>query len=368
MRRVRTAVAALCVALLPSPRATGAQSLQASPPSTTAAGTPAQAPAALPNQPTYPTVSLGVLSYLQYDAELKNRDDYNAFDVTRGYINIVGDLAKNVRFRITPDVRRVTDGSLSGSLALRLKYGFAEFDNVLGDKSWVRFGLHQTPWLDFEESINRYRVQGQMFAEREGIIPGSGDFGAGFLTPLPSGYGEINAGVYNGEGFGSGESNKYKSFQGRATIRPLPNAPIAKGLRVSGFYDAGWYSARHPRRHGIVMASFEHPHFVGTAQWLAGTERPVTRLVDAHPRGASLFAEVRQGLEGWAALARFETFDPDDATPNNSDRRVIAGAAYWLKWSRSRIGFVLDDEDVRYDAGRNRPNENRLLFQTHIQF
>lgn len=313
-------------------------------------------------------MTVGVLSYLQYDAELKHRDDFNAFDVTRGYINIVGDVAKNVRFRVTSDVRRISDGSLSGSLAFRLKYGYAEFANVLGDKSWVRFGLHQTPWLDFEESIDRYRVQGAMFAEREGIVPGSADFGAGCFTPLPAGYGEINVGVYNGEGYASAEANKYKSLQARATIRPLPNGPVAKGLRLSGFYDHGSYGADHPRRHGIVMASFEHLHFVGTAQWLAGTERPRTRSVDAHPRGASVFAELRQGLEGWAVLARVDRFDPDHDTPDNSDRRVIAGIAYWMKWSKSRIGFVLDDEDVRYDAGRNRPDENRLLFQTHIQF
>ena len=319
-------------------------------------------------EPAYPTVSVGVLSYLQYGAELKNRDGYNAFDVTRGYINIVADVAKNVRFRLTPDVRRITDGSLSGSLTFRTKYAYAEFDNVLGDKSWIRVGMHQTPWLDFEEGIDRYRVQGGMFAEREGIVPGSADFGVGYLTPLPSGYGEINVGVYNGEGYATAEANKYKSLQARGTLRPFPSAPVGKGLRLSGFYDAGWYGAGHPRRHGIVMASFEHPRFVGTAQWLAGTEQPLSRPSRAHPRGVSAFVELRQGLEGWAVLARVDQFDPDNATAGNSNRRVIAGVAYWLKWSRSRIGFVLNDEDVRYDAGRNRPDENRLLVQTHVQF
>ena len=38
--------------------------------------------------------------------------------------------------------------------------------------------MHETPWLTFEESTNRYRVQGPMFAEREGLIPGPSDVGA----------------------------------------------------------------------------------------------------------------------------------------------------------------------------------------------
>jgi len=329
---------------------------------------PPAPPTPAPQDPAYPTVTVGGLSYLQYDGELKNRDAFNAFDLTRGYLNIVADVAKNVRFRITPDVRRITDGSLAGSLTFRLKYGYAQVDNVLGDKSWLRLGLHQTPWLDFEESINRYRVQGPMFAEREGVIPGSADFGIGYLAPLPSSYGEINVGVYNGEGYAKAEANKAKSFQGRATIRPFPDALLAKGLRLSAFYDLGSYSSGHPRRHGIVMASFEHTYFAGTAQWLAGTEGPPSPTADTHPRGASVFAEVRQGLEGWAAIARVDRFDPDRSTPDNSTRRIIAGVAYWLKWSKSRVGFVVNDEDVRYEAGRKKPDENRLLFQTHIQF
>ncbi len=320
--------------------------------------------------PTYPAISLGVLSYLQYDAELKNRSGFNAFDVTRGYINITGDLMKNVRFRITPDVKRATDGSLAGSLVLRLKYGYAEFDNIGVKASWLRFGSHQTPWLDFEESINRYRVQGQMFAEREGVIPGSADFGAGYFAPLPGKYGEIQAGVYNGEGYAQTDTNKYKSVQGRLTIRPFPNGGAIHGLRLSAFYDLGSYAAGRPRRHGIVMASFEHTNVVATAQWLSATESPLTLApgVEQQRRGYSTFVEVRQGLEGVAGFFRYDHFNPNIALIDDQDRRTIAGIAYWLKYEKVRVGLVFNDEDVRYGVTVGKPNENRLLVQTHVQF
>src|SRR5258705_8876130 len=82
------------------------------------------APATPAPEPNYPIVQVGILSYVQYDAELENRQGFNAFDLTRGYININGQLAKNVRFRITPDVKRLTDSSLAGSLVMRIKYAF----------------------------------------------------------------------------------------------------------------------------------------------------------------------------------------------------------------------------------------------------
>ena len=171
---------------------------------------PPQTPPPASAEPDYPIVRVGGLSYLQYDAELKNRSGYNTFDVTRAYLNINAQVAKNIRFRFTPDIRRVNDSSLAGSLVVRVKYAYAQIDNV-GPRSWIRMGAHQTPWLDFEESINRYRVQGTMFSEREGLIPGSSDFGVSYFASLPAGYGEFHVGVYNGEGYAQPEVNKYKS-------------------------------------------------------------------------------------------------------------------------------------------------------------
>lgn len=326
------------------------------------------APAPPPAEPEYPIVRIGVLSYVQYDAELENRSAYNAFDLTRGYININGQFADNWRFRVTPDIRRATDSTLAGTLVFRVKYAFLEYDNLTGQRSWVRFGAHQTPWLDFEESINRYRVQGTVFAEREALIPGSSDFGVGMFTPVGK-YIDIQAGVYNGEGYAQTDVNKYKSAQGRLTIRPFAGRGIANGFRLSGFYNAGWYAADRPRNLGIVMGSFEHPNLVATLQYLKATENPnplAPRDIDRS--GSSGFVELRQGLSGWAALLRVDAFDPDDALADNSQRRMIAGGAYWLVWPRSRLGFVVTNEQVHYDAAAARPEENRILFQTHVEF
>ncbi len=319
-------------------------------------------------EPQYPVITVGVLSYLQYDAELENRQGFNAFDVTRTYLNVNAQVAKNVRFRFTPDIRRATDSSLAGTMVVRVKYAFAQLDNVAGARTWVRAGMHQTPWLDFEESVDRYRVQGQMFAEREGLIPGSADVGASTLLQLPKGFGEVHAGIYNGEGYAQAEVNKYKSVQARLTVRPFANRGLANGLRVSGFYNAGWYAADRPRRLGIVMGSFEHRRLVATLQRLDATENPVaTSTIDIDRSGWSAFVEPRQGPAGWAGVFRVDRYDPDNAVATNTTQRVIAGGAYWFTWPRARIGLVATNEHVRYDAP-TRLDENRVLLQAHIEF
>ena len=329
---------------------------------------PQAPPAAPPAQPDFPIVRIGMLSYLQYAAELENRDGLNVFDITRAYLNVNAQVSQNVRFRFTPDIRRVTDGSLSGTMTVRVKYAFGQFDNLVNERSWIRFGMHQTPWLDFEESINRYRVQGTVFSEREALIPGSADFGVSYLTPLPGGYGEVHGGVFNGEGYTQTDPNKYKSVQGRLTIRPFPGRGLANGLRLSAFYNAGWYAEDRPRNLGIVMGSFEHTNLVVTLQTLAATESPsAVAPRDIDRDGWSMFIEPRQGPAGWAGIFRVDAFDPDDTLIDNSQQRFIAGGAYWFVWPRARLGLVATNEQVKYDAP-SRLDENRLLLQTHVEF
>lgn len=328
---------------------------------------PQAPPAAAPAEPDYPIVRVGTTTYLQYLGELENRAGLNVFDITRGYINVTGQLSRNVRFRLTPDVRRVTDGSLAGSLVFRIKYAFVQYDNLLPGSA-VRFGAHASPWIDFEQSIMRYRVQGTVFAEREGMIPGSADFGASYQMPLPSNYGEFHVGVFNGEGSSSTDPNKYKSVQARFTVRPLPGRGLANGFRVSGFVTRGWYAENRPRHINVLMGSFEHRNLVVTVQGVKALENPSAAAPrDIDRSGSSVFVEVREGTEGWAGLARVDLFDPDDALGDNSQRRTIAGGAYWWAWGRGRVGLVATNEQIRYDTPA-RPKDNRLLVQTHIEF
>ncbi|MGE0814639.1 MAG: hypothetical protein AB7O28_15550 [Vicinamibacterales bacterium] len=357
-----TRLEVLLIGCLAIPALARAQTAPPAPPSQ-------PAPAAVQTTaPEYPAVRIGMVSYLQYDDEIENQGGLNAFDVTRAYVNINAQVSRNVRFRFTPDVRRVTDGSLNGTLTVRVKYAFAEFDDTTHG-AWLRVGMHQTPWLDFEESINRYRVQGTMFAERDGLIPGSADFGVSYFRPLPHGFGEFHVGVYNGEGYAHAESNKYKSVEGRLTVRPLPARGLAKGLRLSGFYNAGWYDHDQPRRLGILMASFEHPHLVATVQHLAATEHPLPTATDDTDRsGSSAFLEVRQGAQGWAGLARFDHFDPDRQRPGDAHDRTVAGGAYWFVWPRARVGVVTTLEYVAYGSAAAHAREGRLLAQTHVEF
>lgn len=312
--------------------------------------------------PDYPNVTVGVVSFIQYMNDLQDVNGFNAFDVTRGYINIQAKLSPRVRIRFTPDVRPTTDASLTSNLTLRLAYASLEAD--VKDGGTILFGMHETPWLTFEQSINRYRVQGQMMAEREGLIPGETDLGVSVRATGDRV--EVHAGVYNGEGSGRQEVDKYKSAQGRVTVRPFDRDSAASSVRISGFYSYGQYAKDRPRRVGIVMASYEEPHVVATAQYLFATDNPFVSK-DLKRTGLAFFGEARQGPTGWAGLATIQYFDPDGTVENDTRRRYSFGGAHWSQWGRGKVGVVVTIEQVFRGINSDRI-ENKLLAQTHLEF
>jgi hypothetical protein len=324
----------------------------------------AQAPEtpAAPVATSFPAVTFGVVSFLQYAAELHESDGYNSFDVTRGYFNVEARLSDRVKVRFTPDVRPTTDASLDRNLALRLEY--ASLDVQASDGIAVMFGLHEMPWLTFEESLNRYRVLGPLFAERLGLIPGATDLGASIKAT--TGHTDLHVGVYNGEGYGRAEVDKYKSIDGRATFRPFAEGSELGKVSISGFYQYGWYARERPRNVAIAMGSYENTHVVATAQYLTATDNPFV-AVDVERRGMSFFGEGRRGPTGWAGVGGVDFFDPDASNESDSRRRLIFGGAHWSQVGRGRLGVVVTLEQTSRTVN-SQLLERRLLAQTHIEF
>jgi hypothetical protein len=325
------------------------------------AQTTAQANGTEPDPPSaYPSVTFGVQSFVEYAASLHEQQGFNAFDVTRGYLSIRAQMSDRVQFRFVPDVRPTTDASLDRNLALRLE--FASLDVEVKDGVQVMFGLHEMPWLWFEQSVNRYRVIGPFFAERLGLIPGPTDLGAS--VKATNGRTEVHVGVYNGEGYGRAERDKFKSIDGRATFRPFDEDRLRGKVTISGFYQHGWYARDRPRNVGIVMGTYENTRVLATAQYLQATDNPFV-AVDIQRRGLSLFGEGRQGPTGWAAVGGLDFIDSDAINGGEPQRRVIFGGAHWSQVGTGRLGVVVTLEQT---SGNGQLLGRRLLAQTHVEF
>ena len=226
------------------------------------------------------------------------------------------------------------------------------------------FGQHETPWLTFEESVNRYRVVGPFFSERLGLIPGPTDLGASIKATR--GRTEVHAGVYNGEGYGQAELDRYKAIDGRATFRPFDPETELGNVTISGFYQYGWYARDRPRNVAIAMGSYESTHVLATAQYLQATDNPFV-AVDVQRKGLSFFGEGRQGPTGWAGIVGLDFFDPDADNDADSRRRLLFGGAHWSAVGRGRLGIVVSLEQ-HFQTSNSELLGRRLLAQTQVAF
>jgi len=345
-----------------------------------AAGTAAAQTAPAPPDDT-PSIRVGATLFADYtftaspettDAD-GNEIHPSSFNVGRSYINVTGNVSHLVAFRLTPDIARETGASsLNGSLTFRVKYAFAQLnlDEWTTPGTWARFGIQQTPWVDFQEGIYRYRFQGTVFTEREGYLSSS-DAGASFRYNVPSNYGEVHVGIYNGENYNRAEVNDQKAIQVRGSVRPFAQSAtlLLRGLRGHVFYDADNYVQSAARRRFVASATFEHKFVNAGVDYLSTADQTSTRTRELEGQGYSLWATPRSP-SGWELLLRWDHMTPDDSRDNETRDRTIAGVAYWFPHQGSVSSALMLDYDGQtfHDFAPALPKQQRVAVHALVNF
>lgn len=321
--------------------------------------------AAVPAVAQAPTVTVGGLAYAQFVYQLKDTAGHlNNFDVTRAYLNVVGKFAYGIGTRVTPDIYRNSDGSL----AYRLKYAFVTWTPRDG-KSPLTFKIGQihTPFIDWEEHLWDYRMQGPVAMERAGFMSSS-DFGAGIDGMW--GYDRFNfqVGVYNGENYNKAPGDRRKDLMGRASLRILASDEGGRdgGLRLTGYAQYGKPTGGGARQRYIGMLSYRSK-VLTLAGEAAATKDSVTDPVSAQKKGTllSFFGVLRVPKTKVQVIARFDAFDPNTQVTNDGTNRFIAGVAYQLS---GNLRVLADIDHVDRTTPALEALRSQALFQVQFIF
>ncbi len=335
-----------------------------------------------------PAIKLGTTIYTDFTYTQKpqakdtdgNAINPSAFNVSRAYINVTGNISHIVAFRVTPDVVRETNAgsaNINGSLVFRIKYAFAQInlDDWMPKGSWIRLGIQQTPFVDYAENIYRYRFQGTIFPEREGFLTSS-DAGVSFHAAFPQNYGDVHVGIYNGEGYSKVEANDQKALQIRGSFRPLPMHPVLRGWRVTGFYDADNYVVNAERKRAIFDTTFEHQYVNLGFDYLNTRDQTSAAPVpkpDVHGTGWAVWVTPKFG-KGVEALVRYDHMRPDVDNllngGNGVNKRTIAGLSYWFPHQGSvSTALLFDVENVTFSEFTTaKPTQQRLAVHALVNF
>jgi hypothetical protein len=339
---------------------------------------------------------LGLLWFLSYQNGQENNDqDFSRFAIKRGYLTVQKEFMSWFSARMTTEVTQVKDeakdakgnvfDNFDGSIAVRMKFLYGQFnipDLAFLTKPFVEVGIVHMPWLDYEEHINLYRLQDTMFVERNGLF-NAADLGVTFaslfggmmdedyqkkVSPYyPGRYGSTAFGIYNGGGYASSEKNKNKVFEGRISIRPLPD--IVPGLQLTyfGLTGKGNTAAEPDWDINLGFVSYEHEYFTLTGQYYKG--KGSQSGSDANNKeGYSFFTEIKP-MKKFSIIGRYDYFDPNLDVKQDQNKRYIVGVAYHLDKPFNKFNnmVLLDYDVVNYNQSGKR-NDGRIQLTLQVAY
>lgn len=321
---------------------------------------------AVAQAPTPPQVTVSGVTYSQYLYQLKDTANHvNNFNVTRAYVNVLGKFSGGVTTRVTTDV--FTSGT---SLAVRLKYAYVAY-TPNNSPLTAKFGLIHTPWLDWEESLWDYRMQGSMALDRNGFLT-SADFGAGVDGKAKDDRVNAQVTLVNGEGYGGGPGDQRKDVEARISVRVLNTNDNSKvgGLRVTGYAGLGKPTSGGTRNRFIGMASYRSKEATIAAEY-ASMKDTVTAPAQLEHTGRmiSLFGVYHVPKSKASVLARVDLFDPNTSVSGDHQTRIIAGVSYQLS---PNLRLLADVDNLSYEGGSPTAAaeavRSQALFQTQFTF
>lgn len=339
-----------------------------------ALGTTAQA------QIQAPTVTVAGVGYVNYAYQLRTDSSIvpvghsNNFDVARAYIRALGKFAGGVQTQITIDV----DGrkAATNQQTFRLKYAFVSWTPENSHLTY-KLGAVHTPWLDWEENLNDYRMQGTMPMERAGYLSSS-DFGFAIDGMWKYDAVATQIGVYNGENYNNAPGDSHKDLEGRLSVRLARSDLAGKtgGLRLNAYGQVGASNGGGTRTRFIGMLSYKSKAVTLAAQ--VGVSQDSTSATTPKQKGQVLAAYGVYNIPNSkvAVIGRVDQFDPNtDSTAAtaatriavNKQTRVIAGLSYVVSANLR----VLADVDLNSIAGGSPTNafdKTRQTFFFHTEF
>jgi len=336
----------------------------------TAGSVVAQAAPATPAPAPGPQVTVSGLGYAQYLYQLKDSagaGNQNQFSVQRAYITGIGKFGGGVMTRITLDI---TPSGAAGPQAVRLKYAYAAWTPGKSVLTY-KLGMIHTPWLDWEEALWDYRMQGTMAIERNGYLTSS-DFGVGIDGKGKDDVVNGQLTVVNGEGYSGGTGDKRKDVQGRLSVRVLKTDDNSRvgGLRVTGYFGIGKYTGGGDRNRYIGLVSYRSKMLTLAAEYAStkDTVSPAGGGNNATGSVISAYGVIHAPKSPVSVIARVDIADPNTDTGNNKQTRYIAGISYQVSPNLRVLGDV---DMLSYEATPTPAQDgtrSRALLQIQLTF
>ena len=326
---------------------------------------PAAAAAQNPAPPA-PQVTVSGVAYTQFVYQVADTAAHaNGFDVTRAYLNALGKFAGGVSTRLTADIYRQAGDN---SLRYRLKYAFVAYTPQASALTF-KLGQIHTPWVDWEEALWEYRMQGTVALDRNGYLSSS-DFGFGIDGKWSGDRVNLGVALINGENYNGGTGDQRKDLTARVSVRLAATTDSSRvgGLRLTGYGHVGKPTGGGTRNRALGMLSYRSKQLTLAAEYAVTRDSGAASTALLRGRVISTYAVVRFPKSKTAVIGRFDSVDPNTSVAGDRQNRLIVGVSYQFSPNLRLLG---DWDRVSYETTPTPAQEavrSQALFQAQFAF
>lgn len=302
--------------------------------------------------------------FMAYRGNIPNQGD-DSFGLKRGYLTVKKNFNQIFSVRYTQDITIDREGDDAGNVELRFKFCYLKAnlpEFLFFRQPYLEIGLVHQPWIEFEQKINTYRVQGPMFLDKFGVTS-SADFGVNIVSligpeldgearkkvnsEMPGRYGSVSFGIYNGGGYSALEMNNNKTIEGRLTLRPFPG--FMPGLQFSYGVATGQGNdtLNTAFNYNIFFISHETAKTTFTAQVYKGQGLHGGSNLNQNS-GHSFFGEICVPFTPFTIWGRYDCFidgmnlGSTFMTPYDSRTSVYIAGLAWKFYKENRLLFDIE--------------------------
>ncbi|MGB6974933.1 MAG: hypothetical protein WBD67_09645 [Terracidiphilus sp.] len=307
-------------------------------------------------------------------------DNFNSFEVTRTYFNLIYTPSGAVTLRITPDIFRDS----SNNLSFRLKYAFVDLNKLFASSKAfghdkLTMGQTQQPLTDWEEGLTGYRYTYKMPMDFASGLS-SAYVGVKLHGPIETNgreYLDYDMGLFTNGSYHAVEDSAAKQFMGRMTYYPMGTKKDRTGLGMTIFGDLG-HSNVAPSAAAASQYTIDREVFMGFYQspdkgYLLSGQYDLLHSDKGNGTNSTGFAFEGNARLGppeskFQAFGLFQNYEPNsNLTTNDATKyaRTVAGVAYHYN---KNLDFSLADSDLKWSKESTLNDANTISIFAQYNF
>jgi phosphate-selective porin OprO/OprP len=265
----------------------------------------------------------------------------NGFDVRRARISLKGKLSDRMSYKLQTEL----GGSSQKLLDAELAFTLFSYAKISTGQFKIPFSQENLTSSSDLATINRSQVVEALTARSRDVIGNqngrdigvmlSGTVGQNARTPLF----DYALGVFNGSGINTSDQNRRKDVIGRGVFHPVKDMGLGGSFYVGKYTPANGEGSTKTRQRIGAEFSYAIASLSLTFEYITGKDDIIKKAGWYIQAGLIVVPEKLQGV------LKFDTYDRNTSTPDNSNRVSTIGAnIFFDKKSKLQLNYELKDE------------------------